>query len=127
MKNKRKQSGFILIVAVSLIPLVAVGIWVLTRNTHYLIRETQTQRLQTEARNIVCSAQAWADLNKDQILSAPQEQTWTLDPEPLQIPRGSCRLSILSRSPDGCTLQIAAVAQSGDKSWTEKRTMTLSR
>ncbi len=127
MKNKRKQSGFILIVAVSMIPLVAIGIWVLTRHAHYLVRETQTKQLQTQARNIACSAQAWAGLNKNQILDAPQEQTWTLDTQPLQIPHAACRISVLSRSPDGCTLEIDAFVQSGDNSWTEKRTMDLSR
>lgn len=127
MNNKRRQSGFILIVAVSMIPLVAVGIWVLTRHSGYLIRETQTQTLRAQAVNIACSARAWADLHKTQLLTAPPEQTFRPDLSGLQIRRGSCRINILSRSASECTLEITAVAQSGTKSWTKKRTGVISR
>lgn len=110
-----------------MMPLVAVGIWVIIRHSGYLIRETQTQTLRAQAVNITCSARAWADLHKAQILAAPPEQTFRPDLSGLQIRRGSCQINILSQTPSGCTVEITAVARSGANAWTEKRSIGLSR
>jgi len=127
VRNKRKQSGFILLFAIALIPLVGIGILVATQHSRYLIQETRYRALQAEARNIVCSAEAWIDLHPEQIRSAPPGQVLEPDLSGLEIARGSCRVELLSATPSARTIEITAVSKSGTKSWKETRTIVLSR
>ena len=113
--------------ALALIPLVGIGIWVMTQHALRLTQGTHYRRLQNGARNLVCSGQAWAQLHQAQIVTAPPGQVWELDLSELETARGSCRVKIISRTSSACTLEITAVSRSGAKSWVENRTMVLVR
>ncbi|HPC65425.1 MAG TPA: hypothetical protein PK525_12495, partial [Anaerohalosphaeraceae bacterium] len=88
MNKKQNKSGFILLAAIAVIPLVGIGISLLSRFGHQMVLQTRWRTLQGQARNLAFSGRSWAELHKTQLLSAPSQQTWTLKIDSLQAADG---------------------------------------
>ncbi len=127
MKPPRKSSGFILLAAIALLPLVSIGIGLLTRYTHFLIEQTQYRTLQAEARNLAFSAHTWVCLHKQELLAAPPQQTWTLEPDSIPSAQGCCRITRLSGQTHAVPVELEAVAQIGRRKYTFRQLLILTR
>lgn len=127
MNRPRKQSGFVLLAAVAVIPLVGIGITLIYRYACFLSEQTSYRMLQTEARNLALSAQAWARLHQADLLAAAPQRTWTLPAHLGPNRQAECSLTRLADEKDGAPLLIRAVVRSGKKQWTIRQTLMISR
>ena len=114
-----------MLAAIAVIPLVGIGISLLSRFGHQMVLQTRWRTLQGQARNLAFSGRSWAELHKTQLLSAPPQQTWMLKIDSLQAADGECRIQRLSNDSEGSRFEITAVAQSGSKRWTLRQTLVL--
>ena len=127
MNKKRKQSGFVLLYVILLLPLFSMGVWLLMQDSLLLIRETKMQGLRTDVRNLLCSGRAWAGLHRQELLAAEPGTVFRPEIAELEILHGTCQLQVVSQTDSACTIQIQASSAVGRVSYETDQTLTLSK
>ena len=98
MKMKKiKQNGFVLVVVIMSIAIIAIEMAVLTGGSNAILFQTNTAYLQACRRNLVASGLAWAEKNINNGNKQIFDKTVELDIADMNIRRAS--LSVTVRAP----------------------------
>ena len=98
MKMKKiKQNGFVLVVVIMSIAIIAIEMAVLTGGSNAILFQTNTAYLQACRRNLVASGLAWAEKNIKNGNKQIFDKTIELDTSDMNIRRAT--LSVTVRAP----------------------------
>jgi hypothetical protein len=98
MRNPRRQQGFILLIVVLLLGLMAIGITVWAAQTKDLMIQTKLHTTQAGLDNAIASAAEWAKLNPDILKKTPPSQWIRLNTNQLRIPGLECHYRMIDNA-----------------------------
>ena len=67
MRCKQRQRGFVLLMAVAMIPLFGFAVLLTTAQTGQLARRLKHMERQAEKKTLLLSAEAWVEVNRDKV------------------------------------------------------------
>lgn len=122
-RHNRNRGGFILFIAVAMIPLIGIAVVLLSSDTRMLLGETNLAKRQAYKRNLIASGDAWVRLNRDELLKEAEGFTKELDVTEFDLKQVRCTVT-LERITDDEAEVIVKVYHSGDeRCW--RHTLTL--
>lgn len=104
-----RDKGFILFIAVAVIPLIGIAMLLLASGTKTMIAETAMMREQANERNLTASAIAWVKLNKDELAGQREGFTKQLDVTAFDLKHARCTVTLLKVTKDEAHVMIEAV------------------
>lgn len=125
MKRQRKQSGLILMYVILLLTLVGPATWMLSNTALQSARKTRIERVEAQADNLLLSAQAWADQNRQTLLEAPAGTVFEPGLAGLQMTQAACRITVLEEENGQARIQIETQSAIGRVARSEKRVIGL--
>lgn len=126
MKTPRhNQKGFILFIAVAMIPLIGIATLLMSSSTRMLVGELKLARRQANERNLLASATAWVKQNQDKLVKEPQGFTKELDTWAFDIKHSKCTITIESIADGIAHVKIEAAARLDGHVWNHSIDLTI--
>ena len=104
-----RDKGFILFIAVAVIPLIGIAMLLLASGTKTMIAETAMAREQANERNLTASAVAWVKANKDELAGQREGFTKQLDITAFDLKHARCTVTLVKVTKDEAHVMIEAV------------------
>ena len=98
--KRTRDGGFILIMVVALMPLIAMALVVLSTGLKTLMLESSRAGIEAQSRDLAASALAWARLNAKDMSRQEGSFTVQLDTSALAMDRSICHVTV-TRFEDG--------------------------
>ena len=102
----RRNSGFVMLIAIMLIALTAAALTLIAAGTRQLSTAAQSEYGEAVSRNLLGSGLAWARLNLAGLTEPAKLGEISLDTAPLDQPERTIHISVASQSPDDLTAEI---------------------
>ncbi|HDS85427.1 MAG TPA: hypothetical protein ENN97_09575 [Phycisphaerales bacterium] len=115
MRTNRRHRGFVLILAVALIPLFGFAMLLTTSHTAQLSRSLRAVEQQTEYKNLRLSAEAWLAANRQTVLNLEPGESMALPIGDVAAHPTDCTVELTSRDSSGATAIIAFQIEQGQK------------
>lgn len=118
MKNPRhNQKGFILFIAVAMLPLIGIAMLLMSSSTRMLLGELKLARRQAHERTILASATAWVKQNQDNLVKQHQGYSKELDTSDFDLKHSKCTVTIESITDGIAHVTIQAAARRDGHLW----------
>ncbi len=101
-----QRNGYVIILSVVAIALVGAALLILAGLANSLLFDANQAHVQACNRNLVASALAWAQHNRDRISDSSETERIQLDIHQLNIPDGDLRITLLEPRKESPKLQI---------------------
>ncbi len=108
MPHKRNK-GFILFLAVAIIPLIGIAMLLLASGTKMMIAETAMAKEQANERNLTASAVAWVKANQHELIGRQEGFTKQLDVTAFNLKHARCTVMLVKVTEDEAHVMIEAV------------------
>lgn len=115
MTKKIKQDGFLLLIVIAMLPLVAMVVYMLSANLKVMAFDTITALLQAQSRNVIASAKAWSEHNAKNLLRKESDYHIKLNaPNPPPI-SSTCDLTIIDVRGQLAEIEVKTVCTYGNR------------
>ncbi len=104
-----RDKGFILFIAVAVIPLIGIAMLLLASGAKTMIAETAMMREQANERNLTASAVAWVKANQHELIGRQQGFTKQLDITAFNLKHARCTVTLVKVTKDEAHVMIEAV------------------
>ena len=104
-----RDKGFILFIAVAMIPLIGIAMLLLASGTKTMIAETAMMREQANERNLTTSAVAWVKANQHELIGRQEGFTKQLDVTAFNLKHARCTVTLVKVTEDEAHVMIEAV------------------
>ncbi len=104
-----RNKGFILFIAVAVIPLIGIAMLLLASGTKMMIAETAMMREQANERNLTASAVAWVKANQRELVGRQEGFTKELDVTGFDLKHARCTVTLVKVTKDEAYVMIEAV------------------
>ncbi len=104
-----RDKGFILFIAVAMIPVIGIAMLLLASDTKTMVAETAMMREQAHERNLTASAVAWVKANKDELAGWQEGFTKQLDITAFNLKHARCTVTLVKLTKDEAHVMIEAV------------------
>ncbi len=104
-----RDKGFILFIAVAVIPLIGIAMLLLASGTKTMIAETAMMREQANERNLTASAVAWVKANQHELIGRQAGLTKQLDIAAFNLKHARCTVTLVKVTEDEAHVMIEAV------------------
>ena len=104
-----RDKGFILFIAVAVIPLIGIAMLLLASGAKTMIAETAMMREQANERNLTASAVAWVKANQHELIGRQQGFTKQLDITAFNLKHARCTVTLVKLTKDEAHVMIEAV------------------
>ena len=104
-----RDKGFILFIAVAVIPLIGIAMLLLASGAKTMIAETAMMREQANERNLTASAVAWVKANQHELIGRQQGFTKQLDITAFNLKHARCTVTLVKLTKDEARVMIEAV------------------
>ena len=94
LKTRRNEKGFILFLAVVMIPLAGVALLLLSGGTRMMADEERVTRRQTAREDLFASTAAWASHNRNSLAAAPVGVAQPLDLTEFGLKYAACSVTL---------------------------------
>lgn len=106
MQTNRRHRGFVLIIAVVLIPLFGFAMMLTTSHTAQLSRSLRAVEQQLEYKNLRLSAEAWLEVNRQTVLNLEPGESMAVPTGDIAAHPTECTVELTSRDNSGATLNL---------------------
>ncbi len=104
-----RDKGFILFIAVAMIPVIGIAMLLLASSTKMMIAETAMMREQANERNLTASAVAWVKSNQHELAGWQEGFTKELDVSAFNLKHARCTVTLVNLTKDEAHVTIEAV------------------
>ncbi len=104
-----RDKGFILFIAVAVIPLIGIAMLLLASGTKTMIAETAMMREQANERNLTASAVAWVKANQHELVGRQEGFTKQLDVAAFNLKHARCTVTLVKVTEDEAHVMIETV------------------
>jgi hypothetical protein len=126
MKTPRhNRKGFILFIAVAMLPLIGIAMLLMSSSTRMLLGELNLARRQAHERTILASATAWVKQNQDNLVKQPQGYSKELDTSAFDLKNSKCTVTIESITDGIAHVTIQASARPDGHLWRHSIDLTI--
>ena len=108
MPHKRNK-GFILFIAVAVIPLIGIAMLFLASDAKTMVAETAMAKEQANERNLTTSAVAWVKANRHELVGRQKGFTKQLDFAAFDLKHARCTITLVKVTEDEAHVMIEAV------------------
>ena len=118
-----RNKGFILFIAVAMIPVIGIAMLLLASGTKTMVAETAMMREQAHERNLTASAVAWVKANKDELAGRQEGFTKQLDVSAFDLKHARCTVTLVKLTKDEAHVMIETVHSQDERP--RRRTLML--
>ncbi len=118
-----RNKGFILFIAVAMIPVIGIAMLLLASGTKTMVAETAMMREQAHERNLTASAVAWVKSNKDELAGRQEGFTKQLDVSAFDLKHARCTVTLVKLTKDEAHVMIETVHSQDERP--RRRTLML--
>ena len=104
-----RNKGFILYIAVAVIPLIGIAMLLLASGAKTMVAETALVTEQANERNLTASAVAWVKTNQHELVGWQEGFTKQLDVTAFDLKHAQCTVTLVKVSEDEAHVMIEAV------------------
>ncbi len=104
-----RNKGFILFIAVAVIPLIGIAMLLLASGAKTMVAETAMATEQANERNLTASAVAWVKANRNELVAQQEGFTKQLDVAAFDLKHARCTVTLLKVTEDELHVMIEAV------------------
>ena len=104
-----RDKGFILFIAVAVIPLIGIAMLLLASDTKTMIAETALMREEANERNLTASTIAWVKANQQELVAQQEGYTKQLDVAAFDLKHARCTVTLAKVTNDEAHVMIEAV------------------
>ncbi len=104
-----RDKGFILFIAVAVIPLIGIAMLLLASGAKTMVAETAMATEQANERNLTASAVAWVKANQHELIGRRQGFTKQLDVAAFNLKHARCTVTLVKLTKDEAHVMIEAV------------------
>ena len=104
-----RNKGFILFIAVAMIPLIGIAMLLLASGAKTMVAETAMAKEQANERNLMASAVAWVKANRNELVGQQQGFTKQLDVAAFDMKHARCTVTLVKVNKDEAHVMIEAV------------------
>ena len=104
-----RDKGFILFIAVAVIPLIGIAMLLLASGTKTMVAETAMMREQANERNLTASTVAWVKANQHELIGRQAGFTRQLDITAFNLKHARCTVTLVKLTKDEAYVMIEAV------------------
>ncbi len=104
-----RNKGFILFIAVAMIPVIGIAMLLLASGTKTMVAETALMREQANERNLTASAVAWVKANQHELVGRQEGFTKELDVTAFSLKHARCTVTLVKLTKDEAHVMIEAV------------------
>ncbi len=104
-----RDKGFILFIAVAVIPLIGIAMLLLASGTKTMVAETAMATEQANERNLTASAVAWVKANQHELVGRQEGFTKQLDITAFNLKHARCTVTLVKVAKDEAHVMIEAV------------------
>ncbi len=104
-----RDKGFILFIAVAVIPLIGIAMLLLASGAKTMVAETAMAKEQANERNLTASAVAWVKANRHELVAQQEGFTKQLDVAAFDLKHARCTVTIVTVTEDEAHVMIEAV------------------
>ena len=123
--KKTREKGFILILVVLLIELIAIIVYILTSQAQTILYQANSMHLQACERNLIASGKAWTKINLPKDSGDISGKMIELDVTEMNIRRSSLNVKLSIPAETGPQVQIRTSCSRGRKTLTSDQTYTI--
>lgn len=115
MTKKIKQDGFLLLIVIAMLPLVAMVVYMLSGSLKVMAFDTITALLEAQSRNVITSAKAWSEHNAEKLLRQESDYRIKLSiPNPPPI-SSTCDIIIIDVRDEVAKIEVKTVCTYGNR------------
>ncbi len=115
MNRKMKQDGFLLLIVIALLPLIAMVVYSLSGTLKVMAFDTITALLEAQSRNVIASAKAWSEHNAEKLLRQKSDYHVTLDIPGLRSISSACDLMVIDVVGQVAEIELKTVCTYGNR------------
>ena len=104
-----RDKGFILFIAVAVIPVIGIAMLLLASGTKTMVAETALMTEQANERNLTASAVAWVKANQHELVGWQEGFTKQLDITAFDLKHACCTVTLVKVTEDEAHVMIEAV------------------
>ncbi len=104
-----RNKGFILFIAVAVIPLIGIAMLLLASGTKTMVAETALMTEQANERNLTASAVAWVKANQHELVGRQEGFTKQLNVTAFDLKHARCAVTLVKVTEDEAHVMIEAV------------------
>ena len=104
-----RNKGFILFIAVAMIPVIGIAMLLLASDTKTMVVETAIAREQANERNLTASWVAWVKANQHELAGRQEGFTKELDVSAFNLKHARCTVTLVKVTEDEAHIMIEAV------------------
>ena len=104
-----RDKGFVLFIAVAVIPLIGIAMLLLAAGAKTMIAETAMMTEQANERNLTASAVAWVKANQHELVGRQEGFTKQLDITAFNLKHARCTVTLVKVTEDEAHVMIEAV------------------
>ena len=113
--KRTRDGGFILIMVVALMPLIAMALAVLSSGLRTLMFESSRAGIEVQSRNLVASSLAWARLNVKDMSQQEGSFTVQLDTSALATEQNICDVTVTRFEDGSAEVLVSTICKQGGK------------
>lgn len=118
-----RDKGFILFIAVAMIPVIGIAMLLLASDTKTMVAETAIAREQANERNLTASAVAWVKANQHEPAVRQEGFTKQLDITAFNLKHARCTITLVKLTKDEAHVMIETVHSQDERP--RRRTLKL--